>query len=141
MNSCGNTRIQCNCCEKLVCCKVCHLKQNTNCSFEGEQVIIECSNCKKYLTITHNEDNLMCSSCNYNIGYICMICKVLFPFSDEFEYYHCEKCGMCICKTKGILFEHCNKCGMDMPVDHKCYGIDKCLICFQVRKNHSNSNS
>lgn len=133
MNKCGINRIQCNSCEKLVCCKACHLKQSKSCSFEGNEAVLECSNCKKYIIITENEDCLTCSSCNYNLGYVCVTCKVVLAPSEELDYYHCTQCKTCFYKTKGILFEHCKVCDMDMPLDHKCYDIDKCLICLKVR--------
>ena len=133
MNKCGTIRMLCTSCENFVCCKNCHLKQSKNCSFAENAVTLECSNCKKSITITENEDNLSCSSCNHYLGYVCVKCKVVLSSSKEYDYYHCMQCETCFYKTKGTMFEHCNGCGMDMPIDHKCYAIDKCLICLKVR--------
>lgn len=127
MDKQNTQNLLCKSCKEFVC------KERKNYWLKsGETISIKCSSCKNKKDVSNISKFVACDYCANDLGYVCTTCNIVTPASEKYDYYHCGQCNFCVYKTKGTLFSHCKKCDMDMPVDHACYEIDKCLICLEV---------
>ena len=130
LNNSNNYKLYASCCDKYICCHLCHNKNSDHKIKRLKEVKhILCSNCN---TINENMSN-ECSNCKKQFSkFFCNKCKI---HSDS-NMFHCEKCNICYYEKEEDLIhcDNCNMCFMKKSFHkHKCSivtGLDKCQICF-----------
>lgn len=122
-----------NCCNKKICCKLCH-NIDENHIFDKINIDIICYNCGNKQKIGD-----YCLSCNqdFKTKYSCKLCSI-YTNNNNLNYKHCESCNKCHLNIETNYCNDCNNCFFDNNIKHDCAKIidNTCSICL----NNLNSN-
>lgn len=131
LNSNNNYKLYASCCNKYICCHICHNRENDHRLRKSKDIKhILCTKCD---TINENLED-KCKSCNSKYSkHFCKECNI-YNDSDT-GLYHCKICKKCYYTSEESLV-HCDKCNRCFNnkaiLKHKCNiieGVDKCQIC------------
>ena len=121
--SCSDYKSNCmlytKCCQKYVCCWVCHNKtEDHNICNEKNIKHLKCNECD-----TINELSNECKNCHikFNTSY-CSKCILWSTYKNTF---HCDQCRICI-KGKRENYIHCSKC--DTCINKLTYETHNCNV-------------
>jgi len=131
LNNNNNYKLYATCCNKYICCYVCHNKNSDhkiNRFYHIKHIL-----CNKCDTINENINN-ECKNCNCKFAKI--FCKECLIHNDSNrDMFHCHKCKCCYYEKKEKLI-HCDNCNICFKTKaikkHKCNiinGLNKCQIC------------
>jgi len=130
MRSCVNYRgkmeIWMKCCQKYVCCFVCH--DDTSCSgaTSYRNDVGDTVRCRRCSFV--GPHGLQCSNCNVRFcTTYCDKCKLWYRFKESF---HCDDCQYCLV-GKREEFVHCSGC--NICIFHKKISYHKCNLINEQR--------